>query len=179
MDQRQYLTSPDNDANIMLWHEECEAQMGEQMQANGDFQCMVEEAGEFALAWSDNDKEGVADALCDYYVAAFVMERLIRREHGEVTVSSVVVDWCDDPVSIFLQVNGIVANYLRKPKDDMKTEAVLSYLRAGRLAARRTAAYAGLDWDDEMSKVLWGLDKRLREGYKMNADGSAIKSTDW
>ncbi len=172
---RVWLKAPSPDENILLWMNLVEKQTGKPFILEGDAYCIVEEIGEGAEASSLEEYE---DALCDTYVATLVGEELLRRswqDRPQKILPEGEKRSCLENLAVFA---GRLAEYCRKPKTEERAQATFDSSLTAKLAIKRELSRLGLQFESSVEKVLNVLDKRLQDGYQMNAAGSAIKKQD-
>lgn len=173
---RRFLTAPSPDENILLWLDLVEKQTGKPFILEGDAFCIIEEVGEYA---EGRDLAEVEDALCDSYVATLVGDELLKRQGWSGIQPKLVPGGearsCLENLSVF---TGRLANYCRKPRTEERARRVVESSFTAKLAIKRELAGLGLSFEKSIEKVLDTLDKRLQDGYQMNAAGSAIKKAD-
>lgn len=173
---RVWLKAASPDENILLWLDLVEKQTGKPFILEGDAFCIIEEVGEYA---EGRNLAEVEDALCDSYVATLVGDELLKRQ-GWAEIAAKLVPGgeqrsCLENLSVF---TGRLANYCRKPKTEERARRVVDASLTAKLAIKRELAGLGLTFEGSIEKVLDVLDKRLQDGYQMNAAGSAIKKVD-
>lgn len=174
--RRVWLKAASPDENILLWLDLVEKQTGKPFILEGDAFCVMEEVGEFVEARSLAEAE---DALCDTYVATLVSEELVKRG-GFGGIAAEILPGSDSKacLEILATFCGRLAEFCRKQKTDARAKACADSSLTAKLAIKRELARLGLSFEESIEKVLDVLDKRLQDGYQMNAHGSAIKKSD-
>lgn len=172
---RKLLTAPSPDENILLWLDLVERQTGKPFILDGDAFCVVEEVSEVVEAVTEEER---AKELCDVYVASLVSVKLIERLGFKAKARILPGAEERSCLELLAIASGRLACFCRKAKTPERAQAALDSALTASLAIKRELVRLGLPFEQSVEKVLDTLDKRLQDGYQMNAAGSAIKRAD-